>query len=1521
MTVVAAPLATAQEEEDPQLARGFSIPNTRAARSRMLRAREHAQAERWNEAIEDLQVLLEENGDELIRADAEELYAGVYDLVRAELEAFPPEALALYRRRFGARAEAALDLARLRGDTRAVVEVARRWPASEAAPRAWWTLGDLELEVGNVVEARAAWARALATRLEAAAVGGAPLDPEALEDWRWATEALAERGAPLDESSAARVELARQTLDESGPLEDALRGRRELGGSLRLPGPGEAPLGAPGETASSWPQPFRIPTPHPFDRTSSHNLFPVRAADTVLFTNSLQLFAVDAYSGALRWAGPRPRGWSRLTERETRDFFKGVAVRDALIAPAASEHVAVAALQVPVTDITNETFRNIAITTIIPDRRLYAYDLETGAELWNHHPPLGWDGESGGFTERMSAAGPPVVHGSRVLVPMHRMYGRIEFYVACVDLSTGELQWSTQLVSGQRELNMFARAETEFSAPPVRVEGDSVLVLTQLGAVASLDLFSGAIRWEALYDRIPTPERNNFSASRLNNKWRNAPPVVSDGVVVAAPFDCRDLIALDLETGREVWSVGHLRIQHLAGGRGADVDVLLGADERRVFLGGWPVLALQAPGGLGREAPYQLAWRFPAGDLDDDESSDARAILLADRMVVPWRSERVEVELATGRRRSKPVPWQSGRSGNLLAEDGSLYTLDSRFLDGYFEWDTLLTRARREYEADPGAPAPTLYLARLYAQRGRAEADRGESEEARDWLSEAVTLLEPLSQAEAPSEDVLTELHHVLRAQARVHADLADGRRALAELRRARDLAPDVSELRDTLLEEYALLPGEDTEERLEVLAILEERCAPRAIVTHLIEDATREGGWRFAPIERGEPRDFGTTDVEVPLWTALERRELAARRGDFTEELTLLHRLLEEYPERQLAAGSLGEELRDAIGRRIAELGPEVYAPFERQARELYDEALATENDELLALVGEYYPHSRAARDATDTLLTWAAEQGDVEAVARHALAELPARWAPERGDERELGLLAQLGAALDAAGNRSAARAIFSTLGAVAPELAMPLESRYRGRDLASIAAELGDPPLPPLAPRADYAPGALVEDAIKGAHTFLGRVPAVSDGRAQAREVLLYARELDQRGRSVSIVAFGLPEGTDTPRKLWETPIPPREAPATWRDAVHLFPGLVVVSTSEDVYALERETGEWRWTWTARDGDVECLRGADGLVFVTTRRLQGSADVISALDSATGAELWRTEFDRLALDRRPTCGEGRVALLPRRNRAKGRVLDAFSGREVTPYELPEGVLHASITGAWIEGGLLIVPWFLSGRNPARNHLVAVDLASGEVAWDIDLGVALGGGRELRSIVQSHGITLLHLQARAGMEREGIESLLARLHTGLGALAPLPGLRLTREHRLLGVGQERRVVLDSPDLFLSSFAEGGGALRVQRVDLSSGQVRWTQRLSVTREELYNPQVRLPATGQQSVALVISTRDTNERFTSPEALLFFLDARTGRAQGNQRLTPELGTGVDISLHGLGDTLLVAGKNLLEVMR
>jgi outer membrane protein assembly factor BamB len=1531
LALAAAP-AAAQEpeaEEEGVAITGFSIPNTRSAAARLERARGHLAAGRWNEAVEDLQELLETHRGELVQVEGRDedgppLFVGAGREARRLLGALGAEPLELYRRRHEARAEAALELARASGDRQAVVEVAERWPVTRAAGRAWWTLGDLELEVGHLAEARRAFARALARRLEEA---GARTDG-LLEDaddpgaWRRALAALESAGQPLDAAEGARTDLVLELLGEASPLPATAARAAAPGGSLRLAGPGEGAAGAPGPDASTWPRPFRLPPQRPFEHGAS-NLFPVRWDDLVFVSDSLQLFAVNAYSGELAWESELPAGWDELGSRRA-EFFEGISREDTMIAPAAAQGVVVSAHQVPISDIRNETFRNISITTVIPDRRLYAYDAATGRELWNHAPAPDWDGESGDFVERTSVAGPPVVSASRVLVPVHRMYGRIEFHVACYDLVTGEVLWATQLVSGQRELNMFARAEREFSAPPVRVEGDRVVVLTQLGAVAALDLFSGEILWETLYDQITPPQRSHFQAQRLRNVWRNAPPVVADGVVVATPFDGRDLLGLDLETGETLWEVSSGWIEHVSGaGRGSAIDVLLGADEHTVFLGSWPVVALRSSGGLSREAPRELAWRHPADELELSEATSARGLVLADRVLVPTRDERVEVDRFGGRRSRRPAPWAGQRSGNLLAGDGALHVLSTRALDGYFEWDTLLARARRRAAEEGPGGAAELELAELLVERSRTELDAGRTGRARGWLDEAEALLAPEGGPAPESPARRSALHGLLRVRGRALADLADGAGARRALARARQLAPDAAALQDTLVQEYLLVRESDPAARLELLGLVERDCADGELAA--APEALPYGPlhWRFTPLsaEDPAPEEAPVWALSPTLWTTLERLQLAADGDDPGEELEALHRLLARWPDEPLPRSGGGlEPVAELARRRIGEVlerrGREVHAPFEARAAALLEDARRRGDRRLLERVPSLYPHSLAGRAANDDLLEWASRDGDVEAVAAIALSELPERWRLEDASAREVELLLHLAASV---GEGPYARALLGALAAVAPGTPSPVPA-HEGRTPRELVEALA--PLAPAAPRppARFDAAAAPLAAFPGSHSYLGVVPPAPG--ADPAPVLLYARRAGRSGEQVSLVAYASDAlAAEEPRPLWEVALDGGALPVRWEEAVALVPGAVVALGDGGVFALDREDGTrfWERDWIADLGEVDSLVAGEGLVLVTVR-VPGREDSLVALDWRRGREVWRAPLDPLALSRRPVVGPGCVVLMPRRSQQQGRILDLFTGRPRDGFELPARIHQSALEAAWIEDGRLVVPWFLTGRNPDRNRIVAVALLDGSLAWDLDLGEVQGGQRQLRSILQHDGRTYLVLVPVVGAELDEVRGVLAELDLRIGATRRLSGLELDHDLRFVGVPQEERVVLETPSVHLYSFAADTGELEVTAIDLRQGGPRWRRRLPLTRDDHYNAFTRLPAESQDAVALVFSSKG-GTRFGRARSNLFLLDAASGRLLRQLLLDPRLGASNEIDLQGLGPALILAGDGQLEVLR
>ncbi len=1126
------PTSAEQDDADAET-KPFRIPDHGAAKSRMARADEHLAAGRYAEAITELQALLEEHRGDLLggerppaigRATSKQpVYPGAARRARERLVRLPDAARELYRQRFERDASSALDRARARGDRGALAEIARRWPLTHAAEQAWWALGDLEHERGEEDKALAAWGRALADRLGDPEIdfSGAVAGRSAADAWSKVEARLATSGGNTD-GVRQRIAIARGEA-ASAPASAANPGFA----SALDPGP-PGPLPSLSDLGQeSWPDGVELP-PHPSPMNSIDELFPARAADVVLVSTTLRLFALHAWSGSLLWDSGEPAGWDALGDRERNTYFDGIDKPEALIAPAASGRVALAALQIPVSFVGSFHYSaNVPVTTIIPDRRLFAFDLETGARLWSHEPPPGWDGEGGSFAQRMSVAGPPIVVGGRVLAPFYRLQGRIDYHVGCFDLETGALIWSTALISGQRELNMFGRPEFEFSAPPVVVVGDKVVALTQLGAVAALDIFTGELLWETLYDQLPLPKNLNIAlhAPRREAKWHNSPPAVAEGVVIAAPFDGFDLFGLDLATGAMLWNLPQRTIQERTGGFADRKSLLVGARRGCVFVFGRTLAALRAPLGLALSAPEATGgWNF-ADDRFEQESKAVRPVLAGDRIFVPFRDDLLEIDVESGRRVASHAWAAPGLGGNVVVGPGEVTTLSRSsspaHISATFDWEILTQRARAEVAAHPADPGLVLTLGRLLADRGASEWQRGQAGPARTHIDEAEAVLSGMIAARGPESATSgkgaaarvegdtslagAELHRVLRAKARLRAGLADRAGALAALKKARAIAPDAGALRDTLLEELALLRSSEPAGAphgaayLDAEAELERSCGELPILCDVLpavesQDARAaalgagpSGLPRFTPLVGGTARrDAAPWEVPAGLWVLLDRTASAEDDGDARAQFESLHAILERHGSVELPGGTAASLSADRIGTLLREGRTEGYETFEARARALFDEASGAHDAAALARVGRLYPHSKAADDADDRRLAWAMEAGEAGSVAEIVQAMIPrgpslsiamasagssgpanpgpagsgpassgpTGWRLATATEREVRALLRLSSVFARAGSRELSAALLRRLGQVRPEIRSDLDGDG-GRTLAELSA----------------------------------------------------------------------------------------------------------------------------------------------------------------------------------------------------------------------------------------------------------------------------------------------------------------------------------------------------------------------------------------------------------------------------------------------------------------------------------
>jgi hypothetical protein len=313
-------------------------------------------------------------------------------------------------------------------------------------------------------------------------------------------------------------------------------------------------------------------------------------------------------------------------------------------------------------------------------------------------------------------------------------------------------------------------------------------------------------------------------------------------------------------------------------------------------------------------------------------------------------------------------------------------------------------------------------------------------------------------------------------------------------------------------------------------------------------------------------------------------------------------------------------------------------------------------------------------------------------------------------------------------------------------------------------------------------------------------------------------------------------------------------------------------------------------------------------------------------------------------------------RIVLLPARGRRRSLVLDLFTGRETVVFHLDTPAAASTSEDAWIQDDLLIVPWFLGAHDPASNHVVAYDLASGARAWRVALGedrpavapetraqaqpdspaggdasaAATEGGarepdaRELAGILQCGDRAWILVRPSAGPADKTSAPAIFELAPRIGALSPLPGVRIALTDRVVGLSQPRRLAIQRNLLLLLGSRDGSAEARLRAVDLDHGE-QWTQPLQVSfnfldQGRLQPPltTVPAPALSADSIAIAYSVL-AGQGISSTHVESF--DAASGRSLGTVKLSREMGQSSQIRFHPLGDGLLVRGPSGLMVLR
>lgn len=1466
-----APLARPQqpdEERDASRPRGFAIPQTREAATLAQRALDHLAARRDADALQTLQELIDAHRGEVLldptaSASDGSVFVGAGAWARRTLAAASPQVQDAYRARHDAQSQAELMRALSGRDARGLADVARRYPSSRTAIRAWRALGDVEAERGDLDAAHEAWRRA-----------------EELES------------------------------PAGGALTSAAQSRRTQIDSWRAGDAKASALSAPGADAATW---VGLLAPEnaggPFARGDSYSLHACVEGDAVLVSDTLRVWAFDAWSGERRWVSAEPRGWIGVDrgqvqpdgERPLRrdDFFEQVDRGQISVRPAAGGGIVVAALQTPFSLVGNRNYQQFRITTVSPERRLAAFDIRSGAPLWDHFPPALWDGDSGPFEQRMSVGAAPVVAGSRVLVGAHRMRGRVDFHVGCYDLGTGALLWSTPLVSGQVELNMFGRAQREYTATPVLVRGARVFVATQMGAVAALDLFTGDILWEALYDQVPIPKAEHWRTEMRRQFFAPSAPLLEGGAVLVAPTDAREMFAFDPTSGQRLWRRPHdffTRDFQLVSLLGASADTLWASTDR-VLLARAPRGMTQGPTGV--EASIEIFDTLPR----------PRPELNATSVVAASGARRLTLDrqrLTEDRRAS--AEWGPGQlAGNVCLADGAAYFVSDSRVSAVVDWRAVSERFARDCAATPSDPRPHLGWAAILVRRGLAELGEGENQKAATLLQDAAQRLERWTSANDAKVRLQARERYVEAALSTAEAltRSASLRAALEWIERARAQAVEGAMETSVLLRKAELLAALRAPlERLQVLTQLGEAHGDEFMPADWLE---REDALRFADLGAG-PR---LRELRVGAFVALELALEARRNRDAASEFAHLHAILAEYGDLRLPTDALRADVQaSAVSQRIGALlaagEREAYEPYERLAQQWLDRARAANDLERLEQLTQRFPHSRAARLAERSRREAALARADLPAVIQSCVRAAPDEWDLARASEDELHAQWVLRAALTEAGNHEFAAALFERLERDHGATASPLP-RDEGRTLAQLAAQSRQRLVKPAAAVRRLTPSSLPARPSSGSFLLLGATSIVSpEGETR------WAQLICRRDRNVDVLSAWSGDGAERP--LWAVQTPQGAAFPGWR--AQFASGTIVIGNRNGLLALEDDTGETRWRWTSGAARIDSFQVRSGVVLVAASSVEGNS--VIALDARLGLELWarptRSEFWS-----RPVVGEHSLVMLPSDfARSPAEVFDLFTGARLATAALNAHVGLSDLEGAWIEQGRLILPSFPKSSAVGEYDCISAwDLTTGRRSWR----VVAEAQQEFDSVLRAGGRTYVILLPRASVQRP-MPGAVLDLDLRIGAVGRVSGVALGVHDVLIGVPRHRVVESDHPYLFLRSEGADGASTVVRALHLPFGE-RWAVRLDIPPSQLNSSgPMPAPIVADGTVAIAYTHLPRSRTARAPaNADLVLVERDTGVVRERSALPSELGPADKLEFALLGDTLWISGPNQMLVRR
>jgi outer membrane protein assembly factor BamB len=247
----------------------------------------------------------------------------------------------------------------------------------------------------------------------------------------------------------------------------------------------------------------------------------------------------------------------------------------------------------------SERWANFGMPVYGSDRgtRLVCLDRQTGKEKWVARPSK----ISEENLRALDFSGSPLVVGDNVYVIGRggKNMASEDCYVLCFNVNTGAYKWNCFIASANNVVGYNMQMPANDTLSHLAYSSGRIYVLTNLGAAAALDAYSGTISWLNIYPRDNSLLGQegigfrNFQSVRGGNTtkaWEFNPVIVQDGKVFIMPTDAKHLLVYDAGTGAELKRLSTTEIKdHVSEVKNNESSVpeaILAVDKNEVFLTG-----------------------------------------------------------------------------------------------------------------------------------------------------------------------------------------------------------------------------------------------------------------------------------------------------------------------------------------------------------------------------------------------------------------------------------------------------------------------------------------------------------------------------------------------------------------------------------------------------------------------------------------------------------------------------------------------------------------------------------------------------------------------------------------------------------------------------------------------------------------------------------------------------------------------------------------------------------------------